>query len=69
MTRAIRTCANCGAWQEPADEETLGTCRFNPPILDVAKDETTFPSTPPHWWCAKWINQRRLSAVTGQEDA
>lgn len=65
-----RTCANCGAWQEPADEELLGTCRLNPPVLLMDGETTSFPGTPPHWWCAKWISQRRLTVVdTPKEDA
>ncbi len=65
--RPNRTCATCGAWQEPAAEEELGTCRLNPPVL--AGDKWEFPSSAPHWWCAKWINQSRLKVVDGKEDA
>jgi len=66
MARAIRTCANCGAWQEPAAEEEMGTCRLEPPHM-THDGSYGFPSAPPHWWCAKWINQRRLNAVTNEE--
>lgn len=68
MARAIRTCANCGAYQEPADEERMGTCRRNAPVLcDGGPGQ--FPEVPPHWWCAQWISQRRLAAVDTKEEA
>lgn len=61
MPRETRTCANCGAWQCPTDEESLGTCRLNPPILHDGM--WTFPDAPPHWWCSRWINARKLAVV------
>lgn len=66
MARPIKTCANCGAWQEPSSEEAMGQCRANPPTL-CDDNSAAFPPTPPHWWCGKWISQRRLAAVEKEE--
>lgn len=67
MGHPNRTCVNCGAWQEPTDDETLGTCRLNPPVFDPKSEESSFPSTPPHWWCAKWMRRTKLSVVGKEE--
>jgi hypothetical protein len=65
MVNPNRTCATCGAWQEPTADEDLGTCRLNPPIPG---EHGGFPQTAPHWWCAKWLRRTKLSVVDGKEE-
>jgi hypothetical protein len=47
-------CGKCRFWQG-RDDNPLGTCRFNPPVLiviDVVAD-THFPETQAAEWCGK----------------
>jgi hypothetical protein len=52
--KQIIRCGRCRFWQE-RDDNPLGTCRYNPPVLIVieAVADTYFPETQAAEWCGK----------------